>query len=278
MTLDPLFSVADQVVLVSGGSRGIGHAIAAGFAHRGATVIITGREESTLATTAAEISARIAAEAEESATSDAVASATVHPIVCDVADSSAIARLVDEAIARFGRIDTLVNVAGVNRRKPAEELTEEDYDFVMDINLKGCWLLSQAVGRHMLARGSGNQINIASLNSDRPLSWVLPYAMSKAGVAHMTRGLAVEWGSRGVRVNAIAPGFILTDLTKKLWSSPTMQAWKDEVTPQQRLGASEDMVGAAIFLASPASAFMTGQVLYVDGGVTAGTRWPIERA
>ena len=263
MNRDPLFSVAGQVVLVSGASRGIGRAIAAGFAERGATVVVTGREEATLFATAAEI-----------ATPDG----PVHPMVCDVADPQAIARLVEQVITRFDRVDTLVNVAGVNRRKPAEELTEEDYDFVMDINLKGCWLLSQAVGRHMLARGAGNQINIASLNTDRPLAWVLPYAMSKAGVGHMTRALAVEWGPRGVRVNAIAPGFILTDLTQKLWSSPTMQAWKDEVTPQQRLGASEDMVGTAIFLASPASAFMTGQVLYVDGGITAGLKWPIERA
>lgn len=263
MQSDPLFSVAGQVVLVSGASRGIGRAIAAGFAERGATVVITGREEATLFATAAEI---------------AMPDGPVHPMVCDVADPQAIARLVEQVIARFDRVDTLVNVAGVNRRKPAEELTEEDYDFVMDINLKGCWLLSQAVGRHMLARGVGNQINIASLNTDRPLVWVLPYAMSKAGVGHMTQALAVEWGPRGVRVNAIAPGFILTDLTQKLWSSPTMQAWKDEVTPQQRLGASEDMVGTAIFLASPASAFMTGQVLYVDGGITAGLKWPIERA
>ncbi len=267
MPFDPLFSVANQVVLVSGGSRGIGRAIAAGFAERAATVIITGREDVTLAAAAAQINAQVAAP-----------EVAVHSMVCDVADAAAIGRLVEDAVGRFGRVDTLVNVAGVNRRKPAEDVTEDDYDFVMDINLKGCWLMSQAVGRHMLARGSGNQINIASLNTDRPLAWVLPYAMSKAGVGHMTRGLAVEWGSRGVRVNAIAPGFILTDLTKKLWSSPTMQAWKDEVTPQQRLGASEDMVGTAIFLASPASAFMTGQVLYVDGGVTAGTRWPIERA
>jgi NAD(P)-dependent dehydrogenase (short-subunit alcohol dehydrogenase family) len=263
MQHDPLFSVAGQIVLVSGASRGIGRAIAAGFAERGATVVITGREQATLAATATEI---------------ATPQGPVHPIICDVTDSGAIASLVDEVIAKFGRIDTLVNVAGVNRRKRAEDLTEEDFDFVLDINLKGCWLLSQAVGRHMLARGAGNQINIASINTRWPLNNVLPYAISKAGVGHMTRALAIEWGPRGIRVNAIAPGFILTDLTKNLWSSPTMLAWKDEVTPQQRLGTSEDMIGTAIFLASQASAFMTGQVLYVDGGVTAGIRWPIERA
>ena len=118
--------------------------------------------------------------------------------------------------AAFGRIDTLVNVAGVNRRKPALEVTEDDYDFVLDINLKGAFLLSQAVGRTMVARGSGCQINIASLNTDRPLKNVLPYAVSKAGITQMTRALALEWGPNGVRVNAIAPGFVLTDLIRIL--------------------------------------------------------------
>ena len=127
----------------------------------------------------------------------------------------------------------------------------------------------------MLARGQGSQINIASLTSDCPLKHILPYAMSKAGIAQMTKALALEWGDRGVRVNALAPGFILTDLTQKLWSDPTMQAWGKANTPQGRLGTPEDLVGTAIFLASPASSFMTGQVLYVDGGFTAGWAWPI---
>ena len=116
---------------------------------------------------------------------------------------------------------------------------------------------------------------VASLNSDRPLKHVLPYAMSKAGMAHMTKALALEWGDQGIRVNALAPGFILTDLTQRLWSDPTMQEWVEANTPQRRLGRPEDMVGTTIFLASPASAFMTGQVLYVDGGFTAGWAWPI---
>ena len=174
-----------------------------------------------------------------------------------------------------GHLDVLVNVAGVNRRKPSIEVTEEDYDFVMDINLKGAYLLSLAVGRPMLERGAGSQINVASLNTDRPLKNVAPYAMSKAAMGHMTRSLALEWGPRGVRVNALAPGFILTDLTHKLWSDPTMRAWGEANTPQRRLGVPEDMVGTAIFLASPAAAFLTGQILYVDGGFTAGWTWPI---
>lgn len=168
-----------------------------------------------------------------------------------------------------------MNVAGVNRRKPALDITEEDYDFILDINLKGAFLLSQEVGRHMVSQQSGSQINIASLNTDRPLKNVLPYAISKAGIAHMTRGLALEWGGKGVRVNALAPGFILTDLTDKLWSDKKLQKWGLSNTPQRRLGKPQDMVGTAIFLASEAAAFLTGQTLYVDGGFTAGWNWPI---
>jgi NAD(P)-dependent dehydrogenase (short-subunit alcohol dehydrogenase family) len=199
----------------------------------------------------------------------------VRPIVCDVARAEDGRRLVEQVLAEFGRIDTLVNVAGVNRRKPALQVSEEDYDFILDINLKGAFLLSQAAGRHMVERRGGCQINIASLNTERPLKNVLPYAVSKAGLAQMTRALALEWGPSGVRVNAIAPGFILTDLTKKLWSDETMLAWGRAKTPQRRLGQPDDLVGAAIFLASAASSFVTGQILYVDGGFTCGYAWPI---
>src|SRR5207244_8709461 len=168
---DELFSVAGQVVLVSGGSRGIGRALAEGFARRGAAVVITGREQATL---------------DQAAHAITPPGGTVRPLVCDVADAKAIERLVQAVLADFGRIDTLVNVAGVNRRMPAERLTEADYDFIMDVNLKGPFLLSLAAGKHMLERGRGNQINIASLNNDRPLKGVLPYAVSKAGLAQMT--------------------------------------------------------------------------------------------
>ena len=258
---DPLFDVKDQVVLVSGGSRGIGLAIAAGFAQRGAQVVITGREASTL---------------EQAVATMTEAPLTPQGVVCDVARADQIQQVVDQLQQQHGRIDTLINVAGVNRRKPSLEVTEEDYDFIVDINLKGAFLLSQAVGRFMIDQGAGSQINIASLNTDRPLKNVLPYAVSKAGMGHMTRALASEWGPHGVRVNARAPGFILTDLTRKLWSDEKIQAWGLANTPQRRLGQPEDMVGTAIFLASAAAAFMTGQILYVDGGFTAGFDWPID--
>lgn len=259
--MDNLFSVANQVVLVSGGTRGIGYAIAEGFASRSALVVVTGRT----------------AEAAGEAAGKMRGGALFPPIGlgCDVADGEQVRQVVGQVIEMFGRIDVLINVAGVNRRKPAIEVTDDDYDYILGANLRGAFVLSREVGKHMLERGSGNQINIASLNTDRPLKNVLPYAVSKAGLAHMTRSLAMEWGPRGVRVNAIAPGFILTDLTRTLWSDPTMQAWGQANTPARRLGTPEDLVGTALYLASPASAFITGQVIYVDGGFTAGWAWPI---
>jgi NAD(P)-dependent dehydrogenase (short-subunit alcohol dehydrogenase family) len=257
---DDLFSVSGQVVLVSGGSRGIGRAIAEGFAQRGARVIITGRNQATLEQTAAAITA---------------AGTNVQSLVCDVARPAATELLVERVMRDCRRIDTLINSAGVNRRKSAATVTEEDYNYLLDINLKGAFLLSQAVGRHMIQQRSGSQINIASLATDRPLKHAAPYAMSKAGLGQMTRALAMEWGPLGVRVNAIAPGFIVTDLTRKMWTDEKMQAWVRANTPQGRLGQPQDLVGAALFLASPAAAFLTGQILYVDGGFSAGWAWPI---
>ena len=258
---DPLFDVSDQVVLVSGGSRGIGKAIAAEFAKRDARVIITGRKLDTLESACGEISTG------------------KHPVAFrqnDVSDPHAAKPLVESVVSEFGRIDTLVNVAGVNIRKRVESYTVEEYDHILNINLRGLFFLSQAAGLAMLKRKSGSIINIDSLNTNAPLRGVLPYAISKAGVSMLTRGLAAEWGEDGVRVNAIAPGFILTDLTKKLWSDPTMQAWGLPNTPLRRLGEVDDLPGTAIYLASRASKFMTGQVLYVDGGISAGMRWPID--
>ncbi len=260
---DELFSVAGQVALVSGASRGIGRAIAAALAQRGAKVIITGRQQEVLEQTAKEI---------------CPAGGTVRAVVCDVAKTADIDRLVAGVVKEFGHIDTLFNVAGVNRRKNAEEYQAEDYDYIMDINLKGPFFLSVAVGRHMLQRGKGNQINIASINSERPLKGVSIYAATKAALAHFTRSLAMEWGPRGIRVNAIAPGFTLTDLARKLWAQPKMKEWTQQNTPLVRLGQPEDMVGAAIFLASAASSWITGQILYIDGGFTCGYNWPIDFA
>jgi len=257
---DSRFSVQDKVTLVSGGSRGIGRALAAGYHDAGARVVITGRDEATLKETADTIGAE---------------DRPVETRVCDVADVGAVQRMVDDVKDKYGSIDVLLNVAGVNIRQPAADFTEEQFDYVVDINLKGAFFVAQRVGHHMAEQGGGSIINVDSLNTYAPLKNVLPYAMSKGGVVMMTRGLAVELGQHGVRVNTIAPGFILTDLTQKLWSDPTMRGWGETNTPLGRLGEVEDLVGAALFLASDAAAFMTGQVMRVDGGFTAGLNWPI---
>lgn len=257
---DPLFDIRDKVTLVSGGSRGIGKALARGFAERGARVIITGRDESTLTAAADEIS---------------TADCRVQTLVCDVSNVEAVKEAVDAVHSEHGRIDVLLNVAGVNIRQPTLNFREDEYDFVMDINLKGAFFIVQEVGRKMVEQGSGSIINIDSLNTYAPVKNVTPYAMSKAGVVMMTRSLAMEWGPRGVRVNTIAPGFILTDLTQKLWSDPTMREWGETNTPLGRMGEVDDLIGAAVFLASEGAAFMSGQVVRVDGGFTAGLNWPI---
>jgi len=258
---DDLFSVKDQIVLISGASRGIGQAIAKGFADRGATVVITGR---------------VAQTVEETARHICPPGGRVLAKVCDVADAKAGQRVVDEVVAEFGRIDTLVNCAGVNKRMRVEQYTEEVYDYITNINIRGAFFMSLAAGRHMIRAGRGSQINIDSINSQRPLNRVAVYAMAKAAMSQMTRCLAMEWGPHGVRVNAIGPGFTLTDLARPLWKDQNLDAWRNENTPLRRMGLPEDMLGAVLFLASEASSFVTGQVLYVDGGTTCGLFWPIQ--
>lgn len=258
---DKLFSVEDQVVLVAGASRGIGRALAEGFAERDAKVIIAGREAATLKQTAGEISKGRHAVAFE---------------VCDVAKPEDVAKLVDGVVKKHGQIDTLVSVAGVNKRMKAEDYKLDEYDWIVNINLRGAFVIAQTVGRHMLERGRGAIINVDSLNTYAPLKGVTPYAMSKAGVLMMTRALANEWGSRGVRVNSIAPGFFPTALAKKMWEQEKMVNWAKTNTPMGKLGDVKELVGAAIFLASPASAFVSGQTVRVDGGFTAGINWPID--
>lgn len=255
-----LFSVEGQVVLVSGASRGIGRAIAEGFARQGATVVITGRDAESIRAAAREI---------------CPPGGDVRGKVCDVADTQAGQRLIDEVVSELGRIDTLVNCAGVNRRMPAESYTEADYDFITNINIRGAYFLSLAAGRHMIAAGRGCQINVDSVNTHRPLKGVSVYAMAKAAMSQMTRALAMEWGPHGVRVNAVAPGFTLTDLTEGLWKNETLDAWRQQNTPLRRIGTPDDIVGPTLFLASPAASYITGQVLYIDGGTSCGLFWPL---
>ena len=249
---DKLFSVEGKVVLVSGGSRGIGLSIAKAFQQAGAKAIVSSRHEDALKATGLEYR------------------------VCDITDAAQITRSVDGIAAQYGRLDALFNVAGVNFRHVAETYPEDKLDEILAINVRGNFLMARDCGRVMIKQGGGKIVNIASLHTHVSLNGMAPYAASKGSIGSMTRALAVEWAQYNVQVNAIAPGIILTDLNAKLWENPTMLNWALDRTPAHRLGQRDDLVGAAIFLASAASDFVTGQVLYVDGGLTAGQMWPLE--
>jgi gluconate 5-dehydrogenase len=247
-----LFSVQDKVVHVSGGSRGIGRAIADAFSAVGATVVVSSREEAALQATG------LAYE------------------VCDVTDAVAVERCAASIEKRFGRIDVLFNVAGINFRHAAETFPPDRLQAILDVNVKGNYLMASACGRRMIERGRGKVVNIASLHTLQSLAGVSAYGMSKGAIGSMTRALAVEWAAHNVQVNAIAPGFIVTDLNRKLWDDPTLRGWVEARTPSHRLGQPSDLIGISIFLASSASDFITGQVIAADGGFTAGSTWPLE--
>ncbi len=249
--MEDLFSVQDKVVHVSGGSRGIGRAIALAFHQAGARVVVSARNAQTLAATGLEYE------------------------VCDIADGAQIQRCVDNIVQRHGRLDVLFNVAGINFRHAAETYPEARLDDILAVNVRGNYLMAQACGRVMIRQRKGKIVNIASLHTGFSLAGMAPYGASKGAIGAMTRALAVEWAQYNIQVNAIAPGFIRTDLNKVLWENEKIRAWALERTPAGRLGEPPDLVGAALFLASAASDYITGQVLYVDGGLTAGQTWPL---
>ncbi len=243
--MNELFSVEGKVVLVSGGSRGIGLSIAKAFQQAGAKAIVSSRHE------------------------DALKATGLDYRVCDITNAAQITRGRHRG-PKYGRLDALFNVAGINFRHAAETYPEDKLDEILAINVRGNFLMARDCGRVMIKQGGGKIVNIASLHTHVSLNGMAPYAASKGAIGAMTRALAVEWAQYNVQVNAIAPGMILTDLNAKLWENPTMLNWVVERTPARRLGQRDDLVGAAIFLASAASDFVTGQVLYVDGGLTAG--------
>jgi NAD(P)-dependent dehydrogenase (short-subunit alcohol dehydrogenase family) len=255
-----LFDLAGRVALVIGASRGIGRAIAKGLAEAGASVALCSRKETDLLKVAEEIRAL---------------GAGAEIFAADVSRVAEIQTLVRDVLARLGQIDILVNVAGINRRKPSTEITEEDWDSVLALNLRALFFSSQAVGRYWIDthrfapesnRGKGKIINIGSIAGEMGIRHVAPYAASKRGVLGVTSTLAVEWACEGICVNCLAPGYIETDLTRARFDDPAFTTAFHNRVPMGRRGFPADVVGAAVFLAAPASDYLTGQTIVVDGG------------
>eukprot|EP00930_Biecheleria_cincta_P036128 TRINITY_DN24797_c0_g1_i1.p1 TRINITY_DN24797_c0_g1~~TRINITY_DN24797_c0_g1_i1.p1 ORF type:complete len:814 (+),score=141.66 TRINITY_DN24797_c0_g1_i1:25-2442(+) len=269
---DKLFDIAGQGVVITGGAQGIGRALAEGFAARGCTLFLL------------DLKREVAERSAQELTEQYPLCGGAFGFGCDVQDAgqvSGVAEKVNEQCRSLGResVDVLVNCAGVTRRLPAEDFPLEDFDRIQATNVRGAWMASQQFGSQMMNAGRGGCIiNVDSFVTASLLKHVLPYAISKAGVQALTKGLALEWGSRGVRVNGLAPGLILTPISEALWSQPQMKSWAHDQTPLHRMGCAEDLVGTAIFLASPAAKFITGQTIRVDGGLSAGRHWPIDQA
>jgi 2-dehydro-3-deoxy-D-gluconate 5-dehydrogenase len=258
-----LFDLSGRVALVTGASGGIGRELAQGLGQAGASIALNSRTQAALQQCADTLGA-------------AGINAAVFP--GDVSRVANCQALVSTVVERMGQVDILVNVAGINRRRPAVEFTEEDWDAVLDVNLKGLFFMSQAVGRYWLEShrfapelecGKGKIINIASIAGSRGSRHRALYTASKSGVLGVTRTLAVEWAAEGICVNAIAPGYVETELTRPLFDDPSFTDWLQSRVPMGRHGHPGDLVGTAIFLAAPASDYITGQTIGVDGGLLA---------
>jgi NAD(P)-dependent dehydrogenase (short-subunit alcohol dehydrogenase family) len=249
-----LFTLEGKIAVVTGGTSGIGRALSIGLAEAGADVIATARREQQVEETAQAI--------------EALGRKTLR-MASDVCDRPSLERLLAAVLAQFGKVDILVNCAGIIKRAPTLDFPEEEWTRILDTNLTGTLRACQVFGRHMLDRGYGRIVNIASLNSFVSLSEVAAYAASKAGVASLTRSLAVEWSKKGVNVNAVAPGVFRTDLNAKLLDSTARGQELLMRTPMGRFGKTEELIGATVFFASDSASFVTGQVLAVDGGFLA---------
>jgi gluconate 5-dehydrogenase len=254
MTASP-FDLGGKTALITGGGSGLGLAMARGLAAAGARVVLNGRGGAKLDAAAAALKG------------DGLLAETA---VFDVTDSAAVNEGIADVVARFGQIDILVNNAGVQHRAPIEEFSDADWRRVLSTNLDAPFFLARAVIPAMKARKSGKIINIASLMSSLARPTTVPYQASKGGIAMLTRGLAVELAPHGIQCNAIAPGFFATEMNTALTQNAEFSAWIAKRTPAGRWAKPEELAGAAVFLASSAADFVTGQVLYVDGGFTAG--------
>ncbi|MCL4465952.1 MAG: glucose 1-dehydrogenase [Chloroflexi bacterium] len=254
MILDKL-SLAGKVALVTGSSAGLGRGIALALAQAGADLALVARREAQLRETAGEVEGY-------------GRRALVLP--ADVTDAAQVRGLVDSTLGEYGGIDILCNAAGANRRLPLLEMSEADWDAILSANLKSVFLVSQSVAKHMVTRQRGKIINICSLTTVIGIENIAAYGASKGGVAQLTKGMAVEWAKYHLNVNAIGPGYFHTHLTDAVFADPARAAWVRSRIPFGKEGVPEDLAGAAVYLASEASDYVTGQIIFVDGGWLAG--------
>jgi len=250
---NPLFDLSGRVALVTGAYRGLGFSIARGLAQAGATVILNGRKPDELAK-----AAKVLADAGFKA----------DIAVFDITDRAAIATAVNAVIAKHGAIDILVNNAGIQRRGPLVDFPQKEWDEIIATNLTAPFVMSQAVLPGMIAKKRGKIIHVASLMSELARPTVVPYTAAKGGVRQLTRGMAVELAPMGIQVNAIAPGYFATEMNRALIDNAEFNAWVCKRTPAGRWGKPDELAGLAVFLASGASDYMTGQMLVMDGGMS----------
>ena len=248
-----LFDLTGRVALVTGAYRGLGFSIARGLAQAGATVVLNGRKPDELARAAGSLTA---------------AGHKADIAAFDITDRAAIQAAVDAAVAKHGTIDILVNNAGIQRRGPLVDFPQKEWDEIIATNLTAPFVVSQAVLPGMIAKKRGKIIHIASLMSELARPTVVPYTAAKGGVRQLTRGMAVELAPMGIQVNAIAPGYFATEMNRALIDNAEFNAWVCKRTPAGRWGQPDELAGLAVFLASGASDYMTGQMLVMDGGMS----------
>ena len=253
--MSDLFSLAGRLALVTGSSRGIGLTLAGGLAREGARVVVHGRDQATLDVARRKISDETGAE--------------VFTARFDLTDASAVDAGITRVEAEAGPIGILVNNAGIQKRGPFVDFSLADWNDLVATNLTSAFLVGQRVARGMVERGAGKIINIGSVQSQLGRPGIAPYAATKGGIAMLTKGMCADLGPSGVQVNALAPGYFATELTKALVDDEDFSAWVRTRTPAGRWGNTDDLVGTLVFLASGASDFVNGQIIYVDGGMTA---------
>lgn len=249
-----LFSLSGHRALVTGSSQGIGHALALGLAQAGAALVLNGRDEAKLAAAADRLRET---------------GAEVATLPFDATDHDGVRAAVDGFEKDNGAIDILINNAGMQHRTPLEDFPADRFEALLQTNVASVFHVGQACARHMIARGRGKIINIASVQTALARPGIAPYTATKGAVANLTKGMATDWARHGLQVNAIAPGYFDTPLNAALVADPEFSAWLEKRTPAGRWGQVQELVGAAVFLASEASSFVNGHTLFVDGGITA---------